>query len=97
MDRYELTASHGKGVFGSVLRAKDHRRVTASGAPAEVAIKIARAMDTMYKQAQSERAILQKLAETDPDNRAHCVRMLEYFDYRGHACLVFENMEMNLR
>lgn len=97
--RYEVFAAHGKGVFGSVLRARDHKShaLTLGGQRPEVAIKMARANDTMYKQAQSERAVLAKLAQTDPENRAHCIRMLDYFEYRGHACLVFESMDMNLR
>lgn len=98
-DRYEVFAAHGKGVFGSVLRAKDHgsAALTFGGDRPEVAIKMARANETMHRQAQSEHAVLAKLAQADPDNRAHCIRMLDYFEFRGHACLVFESMDMNLR
>jgi len=97
-DRYEVVATFGKGVFGSVLRARDHGgALTLGGLRPEVAIKMARSNDTMFKQAQSERAVLAKLAGTDVENRSHCIRMLDYFDFRGHACLVFESMEMNLR
>ena len=43
--RYEITAAHGKGVFSTVVRA---RNIKASiGEPEEVAIKIIRSNDTM--------------------------------------------------
>ncbi len=50
--RYEVFATHGKGVFSTVLRARD--QTTESGV-GEVAIKIIRANDTMYKAAQTEK------------------------------------------
>ncbi|CAG9466171.1 unnamed protein product [Pedinophyceae sp. YPF-701] len=104
--RYEVFASHGRGVFGSVLRARDlhapSQVVAAPGGAAveekpEVAIKVARANETMFRQAQTEKLILSKIAATDPDGRRHCVRMLGYFEHRGHACIVFEAMDMDLR
>ncbi len=48
-DRYEVFATHGRGVFSSVLRARDRHRKDADGAVAEVAIKIIRANETMHK------------------------------------------------
>lgn len=44
--RYEVIAAHGKGVFSSVVRAKDLK--AGPGDPAEVAIKIIRSNDTMW-------------------------------------------------
>lgn len=54
-DRYEVFATHGKGVFSTVLRARDQ---TSEGAVGEVAIKIIRANETMYKAAQTEKVRL---------------------------------------
>lgn len=48
-ERYEVFATHGRGVFSSVLRARDLRRKDASGAFQEVAIKVIRANETMHK------------------------------------------------
>lgn len=48
-DRYEVFATHGRGVFSSVLRAKDRLRKDAEGGIAEVAIKVIRANETMTK------------------------------------------------
>ncbi|KAG2429206.1 hypothetical protein HXX76_010976 [Chlamydomonas incerta] len=100
--RYEVTEFKGKGVFSNVMRARDlgagrGAGGTSGGGVAEVAIKVIRANETMYKAALTEQAILRKLSSTDPDNRKHCIRMLRSFEFRKHMCLVFEPMDMNLR
>lgn len=102
--RYEVLKAHGKGVFSSVLRAKDINSIreqatmNESITPSrEVAIKVIRSNDTMYRAGQMEKVILRKLAEADPDGRRHCIRMLGSFEYRQHLCLVFEPMDMDLR
>ena len=50
-----------------------------------------------FKAGQQEMVILHKLAGADPDDRRHCVRLTSDFQYRGHLCLVFESLQMNLR
>jgi len=50
--RHEVFATHGKGVFSTVLRARD---LKTEGGVGEVAIKIIRANETMYKAAQTEK------------------------------------------
>ncbi|CAL0320819.1 unnamed protein product [Lupinus luteus] len=93
--RYEVTAAHGKGVFSTVVRAKNLK--TGNGEPEEVAIKIIRNNDTMYKAGMDELIVLKKLVGADPDDKRHCVRFLSSFKYRNHLCLVFESLNMNLR
>ncbi|KAI3882783.1 hypothetical protein MKX03_020783 [Papaver bracteatum] len=93
--RYEVIAAHGKGVFSTVVRAKDLK--AGKDDPEEVAIKIIRNNDTMYKAGQEELIILKKLAGADPEDRRHCVRFLSSFKFRNHLCLVFESLHMNLR
>ncbi|XP_028768199.1 serine/threonine-protein kinase prpf4B isoform X1 [Neltuma alba] len=93
--RYEVTAAHGKGVFSTVVRAKNLK--AGNGEPEEVAIKIIRNNDTMYKAGMDELVILKKLVGSDPDDKRHCVRFLSSFKYRNHLCLVFESLHMNLR
>jgi len=51
----------------------------------------------MRKAAQKEAVVLRKLEEKDPEGRKHCIRLLDMFDHRGHLCLAFESMSMNLR
>ncbi|KAM7468371.1 hypothetical protein LguiB_015933 [Lonicera macranthoides] len=93
--RYEVIAAHGKGVFSTVVRAKDLK--AGSNDPEEVAIKIIRNNDTMYKAGLEELVILKKLVGADPEDKRHCVRFLSSFKYRNHLCLVFESLHMNLR
>ncbi|VVA91202.1 unnamed protein product [Arabis nemorensis] len=93
--RYEILGTHGKGVFSTVVRAKDTKAELAE--PEEVAIKIIRSNETMHKAGQTEVQILKKLAGSDPENKRHCVRFLSSFKYRNHLCLVFESLHLNLR
>lgn len=100
--RYEVTEFKGKGVFSNVMRARDLGAGRVAGGigggigVAEVAIKVIRANETMYKAALTEQAILRKLSSSDPDNRKHCIRMLRSFEFRKHMCLVFEAMVSGL-
>ena len=32
--------------------------------------------------------VLNTLEKNDPQNRWHCVHLQEWFDYRGHVCMV---------
>eukprot|EP00882_Tetradesmus_deserticola_P010991 GHRQ01011625.1.p1 GENE.GHRQ01011625.1~~GHRQ01011625.1.p1 ORF type:complete len:460 (+),score=260.92 GHRQ01011625.1:181-1380(+) len=112
--RYEVFACKGKGVFSTVLRARDLARqvssttgqllpgvgpgpLAAGAEHPEVAIKVIRANETMSKAAALEQRILRLLADKDPDNRKHCIRLLRTFEYRQHVCMVFEPLDMNLR
>lgn len=95
--RYEVFASNGKGVFSTVLRARDVTSRDEAGRHPEVAIKLIRSNETMFKAAQIEIQVLKLLGASDPDNHKHCIRFLRHFEYRNHMCLVFEAMEMNLR
>lgn len=92
-DRYTITAHVGRGVFSNVLRAIDSK---GEGEP-EVAIKVIRCNETMYKAAQLEIDILQKLSGSDPENKRHCVKFIRHFEYREHVFMVFESLAMNLR
>lgn len=44
-----------------------------------------------------ELEILRVLEREDPtQTQGHCVRLLEWFDYRGHVCMVFERLGLSL-
>ncbi|KAA8529183.1 hypothetical protein F0562_034018 [Nyssa sinensis] len=68
--RYEITAALGKGVFSTVVRTKDLN--AGAGDPEDVAIKIIRNNETMYRAGLEELVILKKLVVADPENRRHC-------------------------
>lgn len=89
--RYQIQATLGRGMFSGVARAVD---ITTKQL---VAIKMMRNNDALRKGGYTEIAILQKLNEADPENRRHIVKFEHSFDHRGHLCLAFENLSMNLR
>ncbi|KAI0062142.1 kinase-like protein [Artomyces pyxidatus] len=94
--RYQVFSHVGKGMFANVVRA---RVLQPEGGEAgkEVAIKIIRSQESMYKAGMKEVQILSKLNQADPENKKHIVRLERTFEHRGHLCLVFESMSMNLR
>jgi serine/threonine-protein kinase PRP4 len=99
-NRYEVFATHGKGVFSSVLRARDLKDYQIGNKKDDcphVAVKVIRANETMYKAGQLEKVILNKISQADTGGTKHCIQMLDSFEYRNHLCLVFEAMDMNLR
>lgn len=51
----------------------------------------------MLVSGEKEAKILQELNAADKFNKRHIIRQLRTFDHRGHLCLVFELMDMNLR
>jgi len=86
--RFKITTHLGKGVFSTVIRALDTKNGNV-----EVAIKVIRSNETMYKAGQKEMKILKKLNDADPQDRRHVVRLKESFEYRGHLCMVFESLK----
>nr|POF03988.1 serine/threonine-protein kinase prp4 [Quercus suber] len=89
--RYAVQQQIGKGTFATVVRAMDAKTGNA------VAIKIACNNDTMYKAGQKETDILQVLNAEDVDDKKHIIRLQRSFVHKAHLCLVFENMNADLR
>jgi serine/threonine-protein kinase PRP4 len=92
--RYQVFANLGRGMFSSVVKARD---LSEGANGRELAIKIIRSQETMYKAGIKEIAILTKLAELDVDDKRHMIRLLGHFEHRKHLCMVFESLSMNLR
>ncbi|KAK4100917.1 kinase-like protein [Parathielavia hyrcaniae] len=89
--RYQVSTTLGRGMFSGVAQAID----VATKRP--VAIKIMRNNDALRKGGFTEIAILEKLNAADPDDKKHIVRFERSFEYKGHLCMAFENLSMNLR
>ncbi|XP_022091237.1 dual specificity tyrosine-phosphorylation-regulated kinase 4-like isoform X2 [Acanthaster planci] len=88
--RYEILEVIGKGSFGQVVRAMDHKTGDT------VAIKIIRNKKRFHHQALIEVKILDALRRKDKDNSNNVIHMLEYFYFRNHLCITFELLGMNL-
>ncbi|PGH10435.1 CMGC/DYRK/PRP4 protein kinase [Blastomyces parvus] len=89
--RYHVQQNLGKGMFSSVVRATDSKTGKL------VAIKIIRNNDTMRKAGMKEIELLEQLLAADPDDKKHIIRFERHFEHKGHLCMVFENLSMNLR
>ncbi|TIB82456.1 kinase-like protein [Wallemia mellicola] len=90
--RYLVFAMLGSGMFSTVVRVKDSK-----ADDKEYAVKIIRSQESMYKAAQKEITLLERLKELDEDDKKHVIRLERTFEHRGHLCIVFENLSMNLR
>ncbi|NWX40765.1 CLK1 kinase, partial [Steatornis caripensis] len=83
--RYEIVGALGEGAFGKVVECIDHK---VKGR--HVAVKIVRNVSRYSEAAHAEIRVLEHLNASDPSSSYHCVRMLEWFEYHGHVCIVFE-------
>ncbi|GAB6028287.1 hypothetical protein CHUAL_002465 [Chamberlinius hualienensis] len=88
--RYEILEVIGKGSFGQVIRALDHKTNQ------HVAIKLIRNKRRFHHQALIEVRILDHLRKKDRDGVHNVIHMLDYFYFRNHLCVTFELMGLNL-
>lgn len=88
--RYEVLKVLGKGSFGQVLKAFDHKTQM------HVALKIVRNEKRFHRQAQEEVKILEHLRRQDKDNTHNIIHMIDHFIFRNHVCITFELLSMNL-
>eukprot|EP00796_Vickermania_ingenoplastis_P005253 gene5253-3764_t len=88
--RYEVLKELGRGTFGVVVKALDHKKRI------NVAVKIIKGKPSYTKQAKEEVKILELLGRDDPKDEAHVVRLLDTCFFRNHYILVFELLGMDL-
>ncbi|KAL3501109.1 hypothetical protein ACH5RR_035558 [Cinchona calisaya] len=88
-NHYKILRKIGEGTFGQVLECWDRE------AKEMVAIKIVRSIKKYREAAMIEIDVLQLLGRYDR-NSSRCVQLRNWFDYRNHACLVFEKLGPSL-
>lgn len=88
--RYEVLKVIGKGSFGQVVKAYDHKTHM------HVALKMVRNEKRFHRQAQEEVRILEHLRQQDKDNTMNIIHMLDSFTFRNHMCITFELLSINL-
>jgi dual specificity tyrosine-phosphorylation-regulated kinase 2/3/4 len=88
--RYEVLKVIGKGSFGQVVKAYDHK------CKVHVALKMVRNEKRFHRQAQEEIRILEHLRDLDKDNNMNIIHMCDHFTFRSHTCITFELLSLNL-
>ena len=88
--RYEVLKVIGKGSFGQVVKAYDHK------SHHHVALKMVRNEKRFHRQAQEEIRILEHLRKQDKDNTFNIIHMYDHFTFRSHTCITFELLSINL-
>ncbi|KAM6421734.1 dual specificity protein kinase CLK1 isoform 2-T2 [Rhynochetos jubatus] len=83
--RYEIVATLGEGAFGQVVECIDRK-----ANDRHVAVKIVKNVARYSEAAYAEIQVLEHLNASDPSSTYRCVQMLEWFEYHGHICIVFE-------
>ncbi|XP_007888657.1 dual specificity tyrosine-phosphorylation-regulated kinase 2-like [Callorhinchus milii] len=88
--RYEVIKVIGKGSFGQVVKAYDHKLHL------YIALKMVRNEKRFHRQAAEEIKILEHLRKQDRDNSMNVIHIFESFSFRNHICMTFELLSMNL-
>ncbi|XP_014679147.1 PREDICTED: dual specificity tyrosine-phosphorylation-regulated kinase 2-like [Priapulus caudatus] len=89
--RYEVLKVIGKGSFGQVVKAYDHKTHQ------NVALKMVRNEKRFHRQAAEEIRILEHLRKQDvKDNSMNIIHMYDHFVFRNHQCITFELLSINL-
>ncbi|CAG9334542.1 unnamed protein product [Blepharisma stoltei] len=88
--RYEISQQLGKGSFGQVFKAYDHK------VREFVALKIIRNKTRFHQQGAVEVKILKSLKEYDAQDRYNIVHIKDHFVFRNHLCISFELLSINL-
>lgn len=89
-NRYLILANLGEGTFGRVVKVKDLE------IDHTIALKVIRNIEKYREAAKLEINVLEKINKKDPDCQRLCVKMIDWFDYKGHMCLAFEMLGLSV-
>lgn len=87
--RYEILDILGRGSYGQVIKAYDHKEKIF------IAIKIIRNITCILKQAKVEIQILNRLSQYEQECE-YLINMIDNFIFRNHICITFQLLPMNL-
>ena len=87
---YKILAPLGEGTFGRVLECWDRK------SRSYCAVKIIRNVQKYRDAAMIEIDVLKTVQKSDPEGRYNCIMLGNWFDYRGHICMVFEKCGLSL-
>ncbi|KAM3177400.1 hypothetical protein ACTXT7_004616 [Hymenolepis weldensis] len=88
--RYEVLETIGRGAFGEVVSAYDHKKQR------KVALKIIRNRPNLHEQARIEVKALKILKKHDSKGKNFTLRIFDSFTFRNHPCIVCELIGENL-
>ncbi|ELP93490.1 protein kinase domain containing protein, partial [Entamoeba invadens IP1] len=89
--RYVVISALGSGTFGQVLKCRN------CSDNSLVAVKILKSKPIFFRQGMLEIAVLSSLRDiVDQDGKYHTIKMIDYFLYQGHVCIVSELLSVNL-
>lgn len=88
--RYEVISEIGKGSFGQAFKCIDYKHKK------EVCVKIIRNKKKFTSQSKIEMRILNYINKNDINDESNVIKLLNSFTFRGHVCLVFELLDINL-
>lgn len=88
--RFKILATLGEGTFGKVVKVKE------LNSDKIMALKVIKNVDKYREAAKLEVNVLEKIQEKDPLGRHLCGKMLSWFNYYGHMCLVFELLGLSV-
>jgi dual specificity tyrosine-phosphorylation-regulated kinase 2/3/4 len=87
--RYEILDILGRGSYGQVIKAFDHKEKIF------IAIKIIRNITSILRQAKVEIQILTRLSQYEQECE-YLINMIDNFIFRNHICITFQLLPMNL-
>ncbi|XP_028405017.1 dual specificity protein kinase CLK2-like isoform X1 [Dendronephthya gigantea] len=88
--RYEIRGMLGEGTFAKCLECYDSIRRQ------NVAVKVIKNVDRYREAAKIEIKVLEKIRQNKSNDKNLCIMLVDWFDYHGHVCLIFERLGLSV-